>query len=114
MEYPSVTRAGNDIEVLVRITSPEELPSEVDVLLDESYLTIFEDLAVVPEPDSQTATTAGGLRVTVKTEPGSDSTWVRLTGRASDEWRPRFDGDLRIDLGSGEPARLTFHTWRMP
>lgn len=114
VEYPSMARAGMDMVVLVRITSEQQLPDEFDILLNETYVGGFEDLAILPEPDAQTATTPEGLRVTITTAPGAHSAWVQFAGRASDDWSPRFDADLRIDLGSGDPARLTFHTWRMP
>lgn len=114
LTYPSVARAGNEIELEVDIDDTEGLPETITVALSEEYLSFFEGLDIYPDPESQTADGDGNVQLTLATEPGAKEFHLKLTGAASEEWEPATAGTLTVDTGKPEKVALDFKTWRIP
>ncbi|WP_396277261.1 hypothetical protein [Glutamicibacter creatinolyticus] len=114
LTYPSVARAGNEIELEIDIDDTEGLPETITVGLTEEYLSFFEGLDIYPDPESQTADGDGNIQLTLATEPGAKEFHLKLTGEASEDWEPATAGTLTVDTGKPEKVALDFKTWRIP
>lgn len=115
VSYPSIARAGNEINLELTIGGARELPETVTLELNKDYLMLFEDLTVFPEPDSETSDGQGNTQFEVATQPGSDRLHVRFTGKASDQWEARTTGTLKGQVaGDDEQFVIELETWRIP
>ncbi|GAA1406622.1 hypothetical protein AUR04nite_05590 [Glutamicibacter uratoxydans] len=113
VDYQSIARAGNEVELEIRVSSEKPLSKELTVQLSEEYLKFFEDLAVFPDPDSQTANGDGALSFTISVPNDATKTVVRVTGRASDQWDIYTPGTLQVQSGSAK-HNISIATWRIP
>ncbi|NQD40855.1 hypothetical protein [Glutamicibacter halophytocola] len=113
VEYPSVVRAGNEIQLRIALSSPQPLPETVKLSVSEDYLTLFEDFSAFPEPESQASRGDGTVEFEVSPATESREMVATLTGRASDQWNPRTKGALGI---TAEDTQITLdiETWRTP
>ena len=111
--YQSVARAGNEIELEIQISSTSELPQTFDIELTKEYVALFEDLAVFPDPEEQSADQSGTLRLTITAQPGAKETYVKIIGRASDQWDLYTPGTLSI-IANSETVEVPVTTWRVP
>ena len=111
IEYPRVSRAGHEAAVRIRLHSREPLPQKLSLTVSGSYLELFEDAQVSPEPGSQAA--EGGQVVhELAVEPGRTAV-ITLSGRVSDDWQWRNDAVLRLQAGA-QRLELDISTWRIP
>ncbi|WP_440103765.1 hypothetical protein [Glutamicibacter mishrai] len=113
VEYPSVIRAGNEIQLRVALNSPEPLPETVKLTLNEDYLMLFEDFSVFPEPESEAARGDGTVEFEVAPASGAGQMVAIFHGRASDQWAPKSEGALGL-TADGTQARIDIETWRIP
>ncbi|MHA7225612.1 hypothetical protein [Glutamicibacter soli] len=113
VRHPLVARAGNEVELEILVSSDEPLPDTCKLRLAEDYLLFFEDLAVFPDPESQSSDAAGAVEFEVAPRPGATQMLVRITGRASDQWDLRTDGNLEVEVGAST-VNVPFTTWRVP
>lgn len=111
--YQSVARAGNDIELEIQISSTTQLPETFDVNLSKDYVELFEDLAVYPDPQEQSADYAGTLTFRITAQPGAKQTYVKVIGRTSDQWDLYTPGILSVAANS-ETVEIPIATWSVP
>ncbi|MCW4465777.1 hypothetical protein OK351_09680 [Glutamicibacter sp. MNS18] len=112
--YPSVARAGNEIELELELVSTTALPETATIEISSDYVMLFEDLSIYPEPDSQTMDGLGSLELVFQIPPDSESTRVVLTGRASDRWEPSTVGTVTTRWQDSGTHRIDLKTWRIP
>lgn len=113
VHHSLVARAGNEVELEVLVGSEQPLPETFKLRLTEDYLLFFEDLAVFPDTESQSSDGTGAVEFEVATQPGATQMLVRITGRASDQWDLRTDGNLEVEVGASA-VTVPFTTWRVP
>lgn len=113
VEYQSVARAGNEVELEIRVSSQNPLPKQLTVYLTEEYMKFFEDLAVFPDPESQTADGEGTVAFTLSAPKNARETVIRITGRASDQWDFHTPGIIQVQSGL-EKIEIPVVTWRVP
>lgn len=111
--YPAVARAGNEIDLEILVSSEEPLPGTFAIHLTEDYLLFFEDLAVFPDPESQSSDATGAVEFVVAPQEAASRMLVRISGRASDRWDLRTSGNLRVQAGS-TTVNVPISTWRIP
>ncbi len=113
VRHPGVARAGNEIELEILVESDTPLTETFTLRLTDDYLLFFEDLAVFPDPESQSADETGAVEFEVAAQPDATRMLVRVTGRASDRWDLRTSGNLRVEVGAST-VDVPFTTWRVP
>ncbi|MBF6670538.1 hypothetical protein [Glutamicibacter sp. FBE19] len=113
VEYPLVVRAGNEIQLRIALSSPQPLPETVKISISEDYLMFFEDFSAFPEPESQSSRGDGTVEFEVAPAKGERSMVATLTGRASDQWKPKTMGSLGITADDLHTS-IDLETWRTP
>jgi len=113
VEYPSVVRAGNEIQLRIALSSPQPLSETVKLSVSEDYLTLFEDFSAFPEPESQASRGDGTVEFEVSPVTAAREMVATFTGRASDQWNPKTKGSLGI-IADDMQITLDIETWRTP
>ncbi|MGH3652133.1 hypothetical protein [Glutamicibacter sp.] len=113
IEYPSVVRAGHEMDLSVSVRSATALPETVAVSVSGEYLDFFEDFAPLPEAQSQKSGPDGEIIFALSGEPGAHHAVFHFKGRASDEWSPNTSGKVEVDL-AGTKLSSRIETWRIP
>lgn len=113
VQFPTVVRAGNEMQLRIEITSPEPLPETMSLTLNEDYLALFEDFSAFPDPESVASGAGGTSEFEMAAIPESRQMVATLTGRASDQWSPSTFGVLGIEV-NGNLTELEIRTWRIP
>ncbi|MGO2081037.1 hypothetical protein [Glutamicibacter arilaitensis] len=113
IDFPSTVRAGNEMDLAISITSAQPLPETVEISISQEYLDFFEDFAVLPEAQSQSSGRQGAVAFEVSAQPGARHAVFHFKGRAADDWAPRTDGQVAVEVG-GSTLSADIRTWRMP
>lgn len=107
VDYQRAIRAGNGFTATVAM---EPATCEgMTISIDLEYAELIDDLAVQPEPDSESV--PDGDRLVWKFE-GANPAQVRISGRAADGWGPPVTGALGVECGKAYELELT--TKRVP
>lgn len=107
VDYPGTTRAGRNIDVVVRV-QPLDC-EQLQVTVNRDYLDIIDDLQAQPQAESEAAGASGEVTWTFQ---AADAAEVRITGRAADDWSPSVDGVITVECG--QIYRIEITTWRVP
>ena len=111
--YPVTARAGNEVELEVRVSSEKQLPETFKITLNDEYLLFFEDLAVFPDPEAQSSDGSGAVEFELASQQDATQMVVRIMGRASDRWELRTRGELSVRIEE-TTINVPITTWRVP
>lgn len=113
VDYPKTTRAAQDIRIIARIESTDELPETIYLDIDQDYVEMIEDILFIPEAESQTALANGRMRLEYQVPDGSRGMRLVIEGRAGDQWELRTSGTLDVVVGD-DRLEVPLDTWRFP
>lgn len=113
IDFPGTVRAGNEMDLAISITSAQPLPETVEITISQEYLELFEDFAVIPEAQSQSSGQQGDVVFELATQPEARHAVFHFKGRAADDWAPRTDGQVEVEVGDSTLS-ADIRTWRMP
>lgn len=107
VEYQRSIRPGNGLDIMVSLENAS--CEDLTLTLDREYAELIDNLALQPEPESETTLADG--RIVWQFE-GDNPAWVRASGHAADGWSPPVTGTLGVDCGESYEVELT--TRRVP
>lgn len=115
LRYDRVIRPGLAAtwELEVTTTDGGPLPPEVEVRTSSSYLDVFDENGIGPEPRDQTADAQDAVW-TFDTDPGARSLVVAFDARVQPGWRAPVEGTTTVTAGDAPPLAVRYRTWILP
>ncbi len=112
VDHPRVVRAGNDAVLAITVTDSAGLGEEVELVLDRTYLDLWESQRFFPEPSEETA--QGDRVVLTFDAPASGTTMtVRFDAYLQPVAQSGADGTVEATVGD-RTATARFTTTVVP
>jgi hypothetical protein len=114
VRYPSVTRAGLPASITIRVTHDGGFDGPVTLAITRSYLGLFDEQGVRPEPD---ASTSEGPMLVWEFEPPDRGDTFTVTIDVIVETGRHFGNDAVVELRSQDGDTLSsvpLDTWIAP
>jgi hypothetical protein len=111
LTYPRITRPALAIPFAVRITGLADVDDDVVVKMRSSYLSMFDENGMSPEPADETDD--GAWTTWVFDRPPGDVLEVSLDTRVEPGVQWGRDGAVVVQVGDDD-ARIDFRTWVAP
>ncbi len=112
VQYPYVVRDGPPASFTVTVRRPSGFDGPVEIVLDASYLSAWEQPEVSPQPDSEQS--EGDDVVWTFSPPDGRTLVVRVDGQLSSEARFAHHGRVAVRDQGKTVAGVALTTWVWP
>lgn len=113
VNHARITRPGLPTPFQVTISNSRGLPSEVTVHIDASYLTMFDENGLEPEP-MESFNTTPSTSWTFAVPEGENELKVTFDARLEPAVQWGRSGHVTVEVEGRVVTAVDFHTWVLP